>query len=86
MAVDAGLRGFMLGVYNKLGLGLVISAALAFAVGSYPPLTAIVFGTPLRFVVMFSPLIILLVASFAMKNPSPTAAGAVYWSIVALIS
>lgn len=85
MAVDAGLRGFMLGVYNKLSLGLVISAALAFAVGSYPPLTAIVFGTPLRFVVMFSPLIILLVASFAMKNPSPTAAGAVYWSIVALM-
>ncbi len=29
MAVDAGLRAFMLGVYNKVGLGLILSAALA---------------------------------------------------------
>ena len=29
MAVDAGLRAFMLGVYNKMGLGLVVSAGLA---------------------------------------------------------
>ena len=30
MSVDAGLRAFMLGVYNKVALGLVLSAALAF--------------------------------------------------------
>src|SRR3954451_13134606 len=29
MSVDVGLRSFMLGVYNKVGLGLVLSAALA---------------------------------------------------------
>ena len=29
VAVDAGLRAFMLGVYNKLALGLVLSAAVA---------------------------------------------------------
>ena len=28
MSVDAGLRSFMLGVYNKVGLGLVLSGAL----------------------------------------------------------
>ena len=28
MSVDAGLRSFMLGVYNKMALGLVISAGL----------------------------------------------------------
>ena len=27
MAIDAGLRSFMLGVYNKVALGLVLSAA-----------------------------------------------------------
>ena len=37
MAVDAGLRAFMLGVYNKVGLGLVISAALAWVTGTYQP-------------------------------------------------
>ena len=29
MSVDAGLRTFMLGVYNKMALGLVLSAGLA---------------------------------------------------------
>lgn len=28
MSVDAGLRAFMLGVYNKLALGLVVAGAL----------------------------------------------------------
>ena len=37
MAVDAGLRSFMLGVYNKMALGLVVSAALAYAVANFPP-------------------------------------------------
>ncbi|MGE3867477.1 MAG: Bax inhibitor-1 family protein, partial [Hyphomonadaceae bacterium] len=85
MAVDAGLRSFMLGVYNKMALGLGLSGALAFAVMSYPPLFQLVFGTPLAFVVMFGPLAILLISSFAMKNPSPTAAGVIYWSVVSLI-
>ena len=30
MAVDAGLRAFMVGVYNKVALGLVLSAVLAY--------------------------------------------------------
>ena len=29
MSVDAGLRSFMLGVYNKLFIGLLIATALA---------------------------------------------------------
>ena len=28
MSVDAGLRSFMLGVYNKLALGLVLALSL----------------------------------------------------------
>ena len=29
MSVDAGLRSFMLGVYNKLALGLVVAGVLS---------------------------------------------------------
>ena len=36
MAVDAGLRSFMLGVYNKLALGLLVAGALAYATGNVP--------------------------------------------------
>jgi FtsH-binding integral membrane protein len=85
MAVDAGLRSFMLGVYNKMALGLVISAALAYASATVDPLRALIFGTPLVYVVMFGPLAILLVSMFTMKNPSPTGANILYWTLVALI-
>jgi hypothetical protein len=85
MSVDAGLRGFMLGVYNKMALGLVVSAALAYVAGTVDPVSAFVFGTPFRYVVMFGPIAILLVSAFAMRNPSPLASGIIYWSVVSLI-
>jgi FtsH-binding integral membrane protein len=85
MAVDAGLRAFMLGVYNKMALGLLLSAALAYISATVQPVSQIVFGTPLVWVVMFGPIAILLISSFAMRNPSPAAANLVYWSVVALI-
>jgi FtsH-binding integral membrane protein len=85
MAVDAGLRAFMLGVYNKMALGLLLSAVLAYVAATVQPVTQIVFGTPLVWVVMFGPIAILLISSFTMRNPSPAAANLVYWSVVALI-
>ncbi|WP_018997215.1 Bax inhibitor-1/YccA family protein [Hirschia maritima] len=85
MSVDAGLRSFMLGIYNKMALGLVLSAVIAYVVGSVAPVTALVFGTPLKFVVMFGPIGILLVSSFVMRNPSPMASGIIYWSVVSLL-
>jgi FtsH-binding integral membrane protein len=85
MAVDAGLRGFMLGVFNKMALGLALTAVIAGAIYYYPPAQELLFGTPLRWVVMFGPIAILLISGFVMKNPSPMAAGIVYWSVVTLI-
>lgn len=85
MATDAGLRSFMLGVYNKLGLGLVVTAAIAYAVGTVDPLTQLVFNSPLRLVVAFGPLALLLGSNFFMRNPSPAATGALYWAVVALL-
>ena len=43
MSVDAGLRAFMLGVYNKVALGLLFSAAMAFVTSSVPAVTALLF-------------------------------------------
>jgi hypothetical protein len=85
MSVDAGLRGFMLGIYNKMALGLALSALIAYAVGSVPALTQIVFGTPLKWVVMFGPIGLLLAASFAMKRASPLATALIYWTVASLI-
>jgi FtsH-binding integral membrane protein len=85
MAVDAGLRGFMLGVYNKMGLGLLLSGALAWVVGTTPALFGTLLTPPLAYAVMFGPIAILLISSFTMRNPSPVAANLVYWSVVSLI-
>jgi hypothetical protein len=95
MAVDAGLRAFMLGVYNKLALGLLLSAALAFLTSSYPPVRDIFYVTDgagyLRgltgagMLLRWAPLLVLLVAAFGMRNPSPRSAGIIYWLVVSLI-
>jgi FtsH-binding integral membrane protein len=95
MSVDAGLRSFMLGVYNKVALGLLVSAALAWVTGSYPPVRDLMFQvtadgrlagfTILGLIVAFSPLVILLGSNFVMKNPTSGGASAIYWLVVALI-
>ncbi len=84
-SVDQGLRSFMLGVYNKMGLGLLVSAALAYVAGTVTPVTALVFGTPLIYVVQFGPIALLFGSMFFMRNPSPAGSALLYWSIVALI-
>src|SRR5689334_11165080 len=86
LAYDAGLRKFMLGVYNKLFLGILLAGALAYAAGAVEPITNLVFNTPLTFVVQWGPLVLLLGANFFMRaNASPLATGLLYWSIVTLI-
>jgi FtsH-binding integral membrane protein len=99
MSVDAGLRSFMLGVYNKVALGLLVSAVLAWITGSYPPVRDLMYATQvfpdgverltgftlLGMIVAFAPLVVLLGSNFVMKNPTAGGASALYWLIVALI-
>jgi FtsH-binding integral membrane protein len=94
MSVDAGLRSFMLGVYNKMALGLILSAALAFLTADYAPVTQLLYVTRpdgalagftmLGTIIRFLPLVILIGAMF-MKNTTPKAAAFVYWSVVSAI-
>ena len=94
MSVDTGLRTFMLGVYNKVALGLLLSAGLAFLTSSFPPVRDLMFRvvegrmvgmTLLGMIVAFAPLGILLISGFAIRNPTEKTAGLTYWSIVALM-
>lgn len=54
--IDAGLQGFMRGVYNTMGIGLVITGLVAFATSQSPAMMQAIFGTPLKWVVMLAPL------------------------------
>lgn len=93
MSVDQGLRSFMLGVYNKMGLGLVLSGVLAYAAAFVPAVRDLLFRTQdgaiigytgLGNIVAFAPIVIMLGAAFFMRNPSKTGAGILYWTIVSL--
>lgn len=94
MSIDAGLRAFMLGVYNKMGLGLLVSAGLAWTTANWAPARDALFvvsdgrlsGYTLAGVILvFSPLVILLGSAFLMRNASARSASALYWIVVALI-
>jgi FtsH-binding integral membrane protein len=90
MSVDAGLRSFMLGVYNKMGLGLVLSGILAYATSSVPAIRDLLFTanggyTGAGMVLSLAPIGVLLIGMFAMRNPSKTGASLFYWTIVSLI-
>ncbi len=93
MSVDVGLRSFMLGVYNKVALGLVLSAGLAYLTSSFAPVRDLMFTVAngrvgysiLGMVIAFAPLAVILFGSFAMKKATPKTAGILYWTIVSLI-
>ncbi len=94
MAVDAGLRAFMLGVYNKLALGLAVAGALAWVTGNVPAVTQLLFAqtadggvglTMLGMIVQFSPLVLLFGSMFFMKNPTAGGVNLLYWAVVATI-
>ena len=92
MAVDAGLRSFMLGVYNKLALGLVVSGALAWVVGNVAAVQQLFYVagpagemagmTPLGWAVQFAPLVLIFGSMFLMKRPSPAMTNILYWAVV----
>ena len=94
MSVDAGLRSFMLGVYNKLALGLAVAGVLAYVTGNVPAVQQLLFAqtadgriglTMLGMIVQFSPLVLLFGSMFFMKNPTASGVNLLYWAVVATI-
>jgi uncharacterized protein len=67
---DAGLRRHMLGIYNAMGVGLIVTGLTAFAVASTPALAGAIFGTPLKWLAIFAPLAFVLLLSFRLERMS----------------
>jgi len=83
-AVDAGLRSYMLSVYNYMGSGVLLTgivALLAFQSG----FTASLVGSPLMWVVALAPLAFVLVLSFGINKLSTPAAQALFWVYAAVM-
>lgn len=84
-AMDPGLRKFMLGVYQKMGLGLLWSAVLAYVIGTVPAVYNVALAPPVLYIIQWGPLVVLLGSNFFMRNASPTASGILYWTVVTLM-
>jgi FtsH-binding integral membrane protein len=93
--VDVGLRRFMLGVYNKMALGLLLSAVLAYAITNVGPVADLFYRlgpdgqlrglTIYGIALQFAPLVVILASNFIMREPTARGASFLYWSIVTLI-
>jgi len=77
--IDQGLRSYMLGVYNYMSSGVLLTGLVALFVGTSQPAQALIFGTPLRYVALFAPLAIVLVMSFGINRLSATATKTLFW-------
>jgi hypothetical protein len=97
-AIDQGLRAYMLSVYNYMTLGLGVTGLVAFAAykaavvetatGHIAGLTefgAAIYTSPLRWVVIFAPLLVVFAFSAGRNTLSVGAARGVFLLFAALI-
>lgn len=56
---DAGLRRHMQSVYNRMTIGILVTAITSFVVSSSPELLKLFLGGPQRYIVMFAPIAVL---------------------------
>lgn len=85
VAVDAGLRQYMLQVYNYMASGLALTGIVAYVVAATPALYEPIFGTPLKWVVMLAPLAFIFFFSFKIDTMRASTAQAVYWLFAAVM-
>jgi len=104
LAIDEGLRSYMLRVYNYMGVGLVVTGLVAWfaanaavttnpeaAVGQLQDGTlvtqwgALLFASPLQWVVMLAPLAFVMVLSFGINKLSTGAAQGLFWAFSAIM-
>ncbi|MBV9330898.1 MAG: Bax inhibitor-1/YccA family protein [Alphaproteobacteria bacterium] len=94
-AIDAGLRSYMLRIYNYMLIGLVLTGVTAWAVANIPEIGAIFFRenmqtgriglTGLGWIALLAPLGMVMALSFGIQRVSLGAAQLVFWGYAALV-
>ena len=84
-AIDQGLRSYMISVYNYMMIGLGVTGLVAYFTSATPALFAAIYGTPLVWVVMFSPLIFVMIFATSINRISAGTAQALFWAFSALM-
>ena len=84
-SVDAGLRAFMLGIYNNMSIGLAITGLVAFFASQSQVVMQTIYGTPLKWVVLFAPLGFVFYLSARVMKMSPGAARGWFFAFAAVM-
>jgi len=85
-AIDAGLRSYMLSVYNYMASGVLLTGIVALLFARSGAAEAILFGPGiLKYVIMFSPLAFVLVLSFGINRLSTGAAQFLFWAFATVM-
>lgn len=86
VAYDAGLRSYMLSVYNYMTSGVLLTGIVALLFAQSAAAPAILFGPGiLKYVIMFSPLLFVLVLNFGIERLSTGAAQALFWAFAGVM-
>lgn len=83
-ARDAGLRSYMLKVYNYMASAVLLTGivALVFASSGF---AAQIMATPLRWLIIFSPLAIVIAMSFGLNRMKESTLQTLFWSFAVLM-
>ncbi len=71
---DLGLKNYMLQVYNYMTFALALSGLVSIGVSMSPVLMSVIWATPLKWVVVFAPLVMSLGLMFMINKMSSSAA------------
>jgi FtsH-binding integral membrane protein len=80
-----GLRAYMLSVFNYMAVGLSITGFASFLVAQSPALMSLLFGTPLQWVLMFAPLVMVLFLSAKIPTLSLQQAQMAFWTFAGVM-
>ena len=78
-ARDAGLRSYMLSVYNYMASGVLLTGIIALLFAN-SGMAAQVMATPLRWVIMLAPLAFVMVMSFGVNRLSTGTLQLLFWA------
>ncbi|MES2843842.1 MAG: Bax inhibitor-1/YccA family protein [Pseudomonadota bacterium] len=83
--IDQGLRAHMNKVYGLMSVGMLITGGVAWAVGTNEAMLNAIFATPLKWVVMFAPLIMVFAFGALINRLSYAAAQLFFYVYAALM-
>ena len=86
VAFDAGLRSYMLSVYNYMASGVLLTGIVALLFARSDAAQAILFGPGiLKYVIMFAPLAFVMVLSFGINRLSTSTAQLLFWAFATVM-